>query len=175
MLKGWTVKEVSVCFVGKWIHSIAWSMFSQRKTVELMNGSIWMDGILIWMDGIPIYWTEFRSIERNSEGLDGILSKCWYRKKLAWTNLDQVSFEKNFQRVKCRNWKIGVDRSRESQKGASSAASVFKISSRLVTWGSKKRFALQWPDLDKRCGCVFADVQSREELKMLLQAKRQPG
>jgi hypothetical protein len=67
-------------------------------------------------------------------------------------------------------------------KKGPSAASVFKISSRLVTRGSPKRSALRWPDLDKRCsrcytlrGCVFADIQSREELKMLLQAKRQPG
>ena len=78
--------------------------------------------------------------------------------------------------------KIGVDWSRQSQKRASSAASVFKFSSGLVTRGSPKRFALRWPALDKRCsscytlrGCGLADIQSREELKMLLEAKRQPG
>ncbi len=150
---------------------------------------IWMDGILIWLDGIPIYWTEFRSIGRNSDLLDGI-PRDWTEscqsvdagKKIGvdWPRPSQFR-KKNLQ---CCN--IQIEKSAWTGLGkvkrASSAASVFKISSRPVTRGSPKRFALRWPDLDKRCskcytlrGCVFADIQSREELKMLLQAKRQPG
>ena len=91
-------------------------------------------------------------------------------KKSAWTDLDRVNFEKKSAMFKCSNQKIGVDRSRESQKGAFSAASVFKFSSGLVTRGSPMRSAFRWPALDKRCsscytlrGCGFADIQSREE------------
>ena len=57
---------------------------------------------------------------------------CWPKKKSAWTDLDQVNFEKNLQ---CLNVQIeksawtGLDK----VKKASSAASVFKISSRLAT------------------------------------------
>jgi hypothetical protein len=90
-------------------------------------------------------------------------------KKSAWTDLDKVSFKKFVKEsnveIKKSAW-TGLDK----VKKASSAASVFKISSRLVTRGSPKRFALRWPDLDKRCsscytlrGCGFADIQSREE------------
>jgi hypothetical protein len=67
-------------------------------------------------------------------------------KKSAWTDLDKV-------------------------KKASSMASVSSQNSQLVTEVRS----------DKRCsrcytlrGCVLADVQSREEVKMLMQAKRQP-
>ena len=35
------------------------------------------------------------------------------KKKSAWTDLDQVNFEKKFSMSKCSNQKIGVDRSRE--------------------------------------------------------------
>jgi hypothetical protein len=103
------------------------------------------------------------------------------QKKLAWTDLDRVSFKKFVKQSS-----VEIEKSAwsdlDKSNWASSAASVFKFSSGLVTWGSPKRFALRWPDLDKGCsrcytlrGCGFADVQSREELKMLLQAKRQPG
>ncbi len=90
-------------------------------------------------------------------------------------------FRKNFQCLNVQIEKSAWTGLGNVKKKASSAASVFKFSSGLVTRGSPKRFALRWPDLDKRysrCytlrGCVFADIQSREELKMLLQAKRQP-
>ncbi len=43
--------------------------------------------------------------------------KCWRpKKKSAWTDLDRVNFEKKFSKSQCSNRKIGVDRSRESQK-----------------------------------------------------------
>jgi hypothetical protein len=94
-------------------------------------------------------------------------------KKSAWTGLDRVDFKKISSKSQCSNQKIGVDRSRESKKKASSAASVFKKF--IFTTGHGSAF-------DKRCsscytlpGCVFADIQSRDELNMLLQAKRQPG
>jgi hypothetical protein len=84
-------------------------------------------------------------------------------KKSAWTDLDRVNFEKKISKSQCSNQKIGVDRSRESQKKASSAASVFKMF--ISTTGHGSAF-------DKRCnsrytlrGCVLADVQSREEFK----------
>ena len=92
------------------------------------------------------------------------------KKKSAWTDLDRVSFQKICQRVKCRNQKIGVDWSRQSQKRPLQRQVSLMFSSRLVTWGSLKRSALRWPALDKRCsscytlrGCGFADIQSREE------------
>jgi hypothetical protein len=52
----------------------------------------------------------------TSDLLNENLSKSWMPKKLAWTDLDRVSFQKICQRVKCRNQKIGVDWSRQSQK-----------------------------------------------------------
>ncbi len=71
-------------------------------------------------------------------------------KKLVWTGLDKV------------------------KRGLFSGKCLFKKF--LHDWSHKKSWS------DKRCsscytlrGCVLADVQSREELKMLLQAKRQPG
>ena len=100
------------------------------------------------------------------------IPKCRsWKKNLAWTDLDQVNFEKNLQCLNVQIEKIGVDWSRQSQKGPFQRQVSFeKVSPRLVTkvWS------------DKRCsrcytlrGCVFADVQSREELKMLLQAGNQ--
>ncbi len=107
-------------------------------------------------------------MQSNSRNVQVLVAE----KKSAWTDLDRVSFKKKFSKSQRRNCKIGVDRSRQSQKRASSAASVFKI---FFTTGHGSAF-------DKRCnrrytrrGCVLADVQSREEVKMLLQAKRQPG
>ena len=151
---------------------------------------------------IPNDWSEFRTIGPNSEKLGWILNewRVWrcYRVELAdvvkfvkvsngqkeigvdWPRPSQ--FQKNLQRVKRRNWKIGVDRSRQSQKRPLQRQVSLKFLHDWSPGGRRKRFALRWPDLDKRCsscytlrGCVFADVQSREELKMLLQAKRQPG
>ncbi len=157
------------CRIDEWLDLNGWNSDLIGQNSDLLDGiPIWLDGIWIWLDGIPTW-------------LNGMLSKCWCWKKSAWTDLDRVSFKKFVKEsnveIKKSAW-TGLDK----VKKASSAASVFKISSRLVTRGSPTRFALRWPDLDKRCsrcytlrGCVFADVQSREELKMLLQAKRQPG
>jgi hypothetical protein len=91
------------------------------------------------------------------------------RKKSAWTDLDQVNFEKNLQ---CPNVQIekpawtGLGKN----KKASSAASVFKFLQDWSPGGRRMRSALRWPALDKRCsscytlrGCGFADIQSREE------------
>ncbi len=126
-------------YVDKWVHSISlvnvqpeeneassygntiprnfdvwFGMF--RKTLELMNGLIWMDGILIWLDGIPIYWTESGS-DWTEFWPDW--TECCRNvdagKKSAWTDLDRVSFKKKSSKSKCLNRKIGVDRSRPSQ------------------------------------------------------------
>ena len=96
------------------------------------------------------------------------------RKKIGvdWPRPSQ--FQKICQTVNVSKLKIGVDWSRQSQKGLFSGKCLFKKF--LHDWSHKKSWS------DKRCsrchtlrGCVLADVQSREELKMLLQAKRQPG
>ncbi len=46
-------------------------------------------------------------------------------KKLAWTGLDRVNFEKKIFNVKCSNQKIGVDRSREFKNGLFSGKCLF--------------------------------------------------
>jgi hypothetical protein len=165
MLKDLTVKEVNVCFVDKWSHSISLINVQPEE-----NCRICWTALLLRCGG--------SCVQSNSKNV-----KCWCpKKKLAWTDLDKVSSKKRF----FKESNIKIEKSTWTDLGkvkrASSVASVFKISSRLVTRGLPKRFALRWPDLDKRCsrcytlrGCVFADVQSHEELKMLLQAKRQPG
>ena len=108
--------------------------------------------------------------------------KCWRpKKKSAWTDLDRVDFEKFLQIVNVQIEKSAWTGLGKNKK-ASSAASVFKFLQDWSPGGRRMRSALRWPALDKRCsscytlrGCGFADIQSREELKMLLQAKRQPG
>ena len=81
-------------------------------------------------------------------------------KKSAWTDLDQVPFE-NF----CRDPPVKFGKSAWTGLGklkkASSAASVFKSSSGLVTWGSPMRSALRWPALDKRCSRCLHPSQLR--------------
>ncbi len=100
--------------------------------------------------------------------------KCWCPKKnrrgLTQTESVREKFSKS-QMSKLKNWR-GQVQAKSKRKGASSVASVFKYFS---TTGHGSAF-------DKRCsrcytlrGCILADVQCREELKMLLQAKRQPG
>ena len=165
MLKGSTVKEVNVCFVDKGIHSSSLINVQPEENCRI-------DELLCCSD------VEVLVCKAIQE-----MFKCWEPKKIGVDWPRQSQFQKNFQRVKRWNWKIGVDRSRQSKKKGPLQRQVsLKISSQLVTLGSPKGFALWWPDLDKRCsscytlrGCVFADVQSREELKMLLQAKRQPS
>jgi hypothetical protein len=137
---------------------------------------------------IPNDWSEFRTndefdvaTDMNASDVLKFVKVLNAQKKLAWTDLDRVSFKKFVKQSSVKIKKLAWTGLGKVKK-ASSAASVFKISSQLVTQVSPKRFVRRWPDLDKRCsrcytlrGCVLADVQSREELKMLLQAKRQPG
>ena len=104
------------------------------------------------------------------------------KKKSAWTDLDRVDFKKKFSKSQCSNRKIGVDWSRQSQKTASSAASVFNI---LQDWSpGGRRSVLHFDGLPLTRGVVvatpFAAAVSLtfslvKNLQMLLQAKRQPG
>jgi len=96
--------------------------------------------------------------------------KCWRpKKKSAWTDLDRVSFGKIFKESNVENEKsawTGLDKS----KKASSAASVFKILQDRSPGG--RRCVLHFDGLPLTRGvvdaytlrgCVFADIQSREE------------
>ncbi len=92
-------------------------------------------------------------------------------KKSAWTDLDQVNFEKNLQCLNVQTEKSAWTGLDKVKKGLFSGECL----SNFFTTGHGF-------DFDKRCsgcytrrGCGLADVQSGEELKMLLQAKRQPG
>ena len=90
---------------------------------------------------------------------------------MVWTDLDRVSFRKNFQ-------ESNVEIEKSAWTGLGKVKKVLfsgKCLKIFFTTGHGSAF-------DKRCsrcytlrGCVLADVQSREELKMFLQAKRQPG
>jgi hypothetical protein len=91
------------------------------------------------------------------------------KKKLAWTDLDQVDFEKILQKVNVQIEKSAWTGPGKNKK-ASSAASVFNFLQDWSPGGRRMRSALRWPALDKRCsscytlrGCGFADIQSREE------------
>jgi len=91
-------------------------------------------------------------------------------KKSAWTDLDQVDFEKKFlQRVNVQIEKSAWTGLGKSKK-ASSAASVFKILQDRSPGG--RRCVLHFDGLPLTRGvvdaytlrgCVFADIQSREE------------
>jgi hypothetical protein len=96
------------------------------------------------------------------------------KKKSAWTGLDRVDFEIFFSKSQCLNQKIGVDRSRKSKKKkASSAASVFKMFiPRLATDLLLTRGAVVAIPVAVAFSLTFSLVKN---LKMLLQAKRQPG
>ena len=104
------------------------------------------------------------------------------KKKSAWTDLDQVNFEKNLQ---CPN--VQIEKSAwtglgNKMKKASSAASVFNF---LQDWSpGGRRCVLHFDGLPLTRGAVvatpFAAAVSLtfslvKNLKMLLQAKRQPG
>ncbi len=143
------------CRIDEWLNLNGWNFDLIGWNSDLL------DGIRNWLDGIPIDWTECcQSVYAGKKiGVD-------------WPRPSQ--FRKKSSMFKCPTRKIGVDRSRESKKGLFSGKCLFKKF--LHDWSHKKSWS------DKRCsscftlrGCVFADVQSREELKMLLQAKRQPG
>jgi len=108
--------------------------------------------------------------------------KCWRpKKKSAWTDLDQVDFEKIFQRVN-----VQIEKSAWTGLGkckmTSSAASVLNF---LQDWSpGGRRSVLHFDGLPLTRGAVdatpFAAAFSLtfslvKNLKVLLQAKRQPG
>ena len=96
--------------------------------------------------------------------------KCWRpKKKSAWTDLDQVNFEKIFKEANVEIEKSAWTGLGKSKK-ASSAASVFKILQDRSPGG--RRCVLHFDGLPLTRGvvdaytlrgCVFADIQSREE------------
>ena len=103
-------------------------------------------------------------------------------KKSAWTDLDRVNFEKNFQRVNVQIEKSAWTGLGKVKRRASSAASVFNF---LQDWSpGGRRSVLHFDGLPLTRGVVvatpFAAAVSLtfslvKNLKMLLQAKRQPG
>ena len=98
---------------------------------------------------------------------------CWPKKKSAWTDLDKVSFKKFVKEsnveIKKSAW-TGLDK---VKKKASSAASVFKkLSPRLVTDLLLTRGVVDATPFAVAFSLTFSLVKN---LKMLLQAKRQPG
>ena len=108
-------------------------------------------------------------VQSNSKNVQVLMTE----KKSAWTDLDRVSFKKIFKESNVETEKSAWTGLGKVKKGLLKRKCLFTKS--VHDWSQKVRF-------DKRCsrcytlrGCVFADVQSREELKMLLQAKRQPG
>jgi hypothetical protein len=148
-------------FVDKLSHSISLINVQPEENCKIEFGVFWSSGASGALEPLE----PLEPLELCSENFKVLNAK----KKLAWTDLDKVSFKKIF-RVKNAEIEKLAWTGLGKVKKASSVASVFKISSRLVTRGSPKH----WPDLDKRCSscytlcsCVFADVQSREEVKML--------
>ncbi len=144
-------------------------MFSQRKTVESMSCSAAPQGgcsvgRLLRSEVAPQGGSCGQSKSKNVQVVNG-------RKKSAWTDLDRVSFKKF---VKESNVKIeksawtGLDK---VKKGLS-AASVFRISSRPVTDLLLTRGAVDATPFAVAFSLTFSLVKN---LKMLLQAKRQPG
>jgi len=131
--------EVLVCNAVKKCTSVGGrkTMNERRTTNEERRTNEWLVRIFaILLVRIPIDWYEFRSIGPNSERLVRIPNE-WRTtndvatdvnafdvvkfvkvfnapKKSAWTDLDRVSFKKIFKESKRRNWKIGVDWSRQS-------------------------------------------------------------
>ncbi len=120
-------------------------MFSKRKTVE-SNLGFWSSGASGALEPLE----PLEPLELCSENFKVLNAK----KKLAWTGLDRVNFKKNFKesdvKIEKSAW-TGLGKvKRPLQRQVS-----FKISSQLVTRGSPKRFALRWPDLDKRCSSLL--------------------
>ena len=140
-------------------------MFSQRKTVELLNGSN-LNG---WNS--DLIGRNLELIGRNSDLIErNVVKVLMPEKKSAWTDLDRVGFEKIFQSVNVQIEKLAWTGLGKVKRKASSAASVFKFLQDWSPGGRRMRSALRWPALDKRCsscytlrGCGFADIQSREE------------
>jgi hypothetical protein len=143
------------CRIDEWLELNGWNSDLIGRNSDLL-------------DGIPIYWTEFQWIGWNlvnvlmpefiellcCSGVEVLVGKAVENvqvlvseKKSAWTDLDRVSFQKNLQSQNAEIEKSAWTGLGKVKKKASSAASVFKISSGLVIRGSPKHFALQWPDL----------------------------
>jgi hypothetical protein len=98
---------------------------NERRTTNDERTNDWSDGSMVrWFDGSMDRWIDGPN-SRNFDAvydaafnavydaafdatIDGVntnetkTSKCQTQKKLAWTDLDRVSFKKNFQRVKRR-------------------------------------------------------------------------
>jgi hypothetical protein len=128
---------------------------------------------------IPNDWYEFRTIGPNSEWMTSLMLRpygtCWRseicqsvkcQKKLAWTDLDRVSFKKFVKQSSVKIKKLAWTGLDKVKRGLFSGKCLFKKF--LHDWSHKKTWS------DKRCsscytlrGCVLADVQAREELKML--------
>ena len=121
MLKGSTVKEVNVYCRQNNFTVIAWSMFSQRKNGMSSYGNTIPRNLVVW-------YVEEKLLEsmncKAAPMWRFLCAKQWKkcssvggRKKSAWTDLDQVNFQKKSSMSKCSNRKIGMDWSRQSQKG----------------------------------------------------------
>ncbi len=106
-------------------------------------------------------------MQSNSKNVQVLMAE----KKSAWTDLDESVSKKIFKESNVETEKSAWTGLGKVKK-ASSAASVFNVS--LHDW-SRICFDKRCSRCYTLCGCILADVQSREELKMLLQAKRQPG
>ncbi len=182
MLKGSTVKEVNVCCRQNKFTVVAWSMFSQRKNCRIdewpnLNGwnfdligrnsdlldgiPIWLDGIWNWLDGI-LTW------------LNGMFVKVLMpEKKSAWTDLDRVRFKKIFNESNVETEKsawtgLGKVKKRPLQR----QGSLKCLSPRLATDLLLTRGAVVATPVAVAFSLTFSLVKN---LKMLLQAKRQPG
>ncbi len=92
----------------------------------------------IWLVRIPIDWSEFRTIGPNSERMTSCerRERVWRSeicqsvkcpKKLAWTDLDRVSFKKFVKESNIEIEKSAWTGLGKVKKGASSAASVFNV------------------------------------------------
>ena len=154
--------------------SIDWSKIrSNRPNVRYKFRSIGPNSDR--MVRILLEWSEFRTNGLNLVLTLQNLSKCWCQeRKSAWTDLYKVNFKKYVKESNVEIKKLAWTGLDKVKKGFFQRKCLFKKF--LHDWSHKKSWS------DKRCsrcytlrGCVLADVQSREELKMLLQAKRQPG
>ena len=184
MLKGSTVKEVNVYCRQNNFTVIAWSMFSQRKTechpmVIPFHGNL-LSGMLrktLRIDELQCCFDVEVLVCRAVKKCSSVGG----RKKIGVDWPRPSRFRKKFSKSQCSNRKIGVDRSRKNKK-ASSAASVFNFLQNRSPGG--RRSVLHFDGLPLTRGAVvatpFAAAVSLtfslvKNLKMLLQAKRQPG
>jgi hypothetical protein len=69
------------------------------------------------------------------------------KKKSAWTDLDRVSFKKFVKESNVEIEKSAWTDLGKVKKGLFSGKCLYECS----TWVPPKRFALRWPEFDKRC------------------------